>query len=318
MIEKSSNLAVLIDADNTSHTLIASILEEVAKYGDWSSPSLKNWRDKCLNHGLIAIQQFSYTAQKNATDIAMVIDAMDLLHSGKFDGFCLVSSDSDFTGLASRIRKEGVLVYGIGKNNAPEAFRMSCDKYIFTNNLINNEEDKNLPINDSTDPSAKDDIQNIQYIPKPTIELRHDMKLINLIRNAIKEHEDATGWAPLGAIGKYMNKISPEFDSRNYGYAKLSELMQNIGFFSSKNYKNQIYLSNNMPKSELSLITKITHELVAQYEKEDGWSSIQPIGNDLKSKGIYFKVLGYSKLSDFLETIPKIEIKDKKMARIKA
>lgn len=260
MLDKSLNLAVLIDADNTSHTLIASILEEIAKYGtayvkhvygDWSSPSLKNWKEKCLSHGLIAIQQFSYTSQKNATDIAMVIDAMDLLHSGKFDGFCLVSSDSDFTGLASRIRKEGVLVYGIGKNNAPEAFRMSCDKYIFTNNLLdlNNVIDKNQDNADLQEIIEKYEIQSTQYEPKSQLELRNDIKLISLIHNAIKENENANGWAPLSSIGKYISKISPEFDSRNYGYPKLSELTNAIGFFASKNQNNQIYLTNEIPKN---------------------------------------------------------------------
>lgn len=322
MSERSSNLAVLIDADNTSHTLIASILEEVAKYGtayvkhvygDWSSPALKNWKDKCLSHGLIAIQQFSYTAQKNATDIAMVIDAMDLLHSGKFDGFCLVSSDSDFTGLASRIRKEGVLVYGIGKNNAPEAFRMSCDKYIFTNNLVSKHADDNEDEIKNVDTS---DIQNTAT-PIGQTELRSNTKLISLVCNALRECENETGQAALRSMGSYISKINPEFDSRNYGYPKLSELIIALDIFSFKSHNNQVYISRNIAKKEISRISQIIQKSITQHQKGTQWVRIEHIGKDLKEQNINYLDFGYPKLSEFLGKMPFIEMKENKMIRIK-
>lgn len=318
MSNKSFNLAVLIDADNTSHKFIASILEEVAKYGaayvkhvygDWSSPALKSWKEKCLSLGLIAIQQFSYTSKKNATDIAMVIDAMDLLHSSKFDGFCLVSSDSDFTGLASRIRKEGGFVYGIGTKQAPEAFRMSCDKFIFTENLTREISEENEEREQKEEGSDLDE----RTLPTSATDLRSDAKLISLIRNGIKEHESVIGFASLGAVGSYINKLSPEFDSRNYGYEKLSELIQTIGFFSYGVRNNQIYISNKIPNDEWNRIFSVIKESIIKHKKDDDWARIQSIGTDLRSNGISYKELGYTKLSDFLETVSEIEVKEKKV-----
>lgn len=317
MSDKSLNLAVLIDADNTSHTLIASILEEVAKYGtayvkhvygDWSSPALKNWKEKCLSHGLIAIQQFSYTTQKNATDIAMVIDAMDLLHSEKFDGFCLVSSDSDFTGLASRIRKEGVLVYGIGKNNAPEAFRMSCDKYIFTNNLVKDiEEAKEINILEVTQSN----------ITQTTKELRNNTKLIHLVCNAFKECENEMGQAPLRLMGSHISKINPEFDSRNYGYTKLSDLINALKMFSTTTKNNQVYLSRTILKKDLERLFFVIKNSISTHQNSDLWVRIEHIGKDLKEYDLNYVEFGYPKLSEFLGSMSFLEIKDNKMIKMK-
>lgn len=215
-MESTSKLAVLIDADNAQPGVVDGLLAEIANYGtasvkriygDWTAPSLKGWKEVLLQHSIQPMQQFAYTKGKNATDSAMIIDAMDLLYTGKFDGFCLVSSDSDFTKLASRIRESGLLVYGFGERKTPSAFVSACDKFIYTEVL-----------------RAKiDDSEAIAR--KSTNELKGDARLVSMLRNAVEASSDDTGWAHLGAVGSNIAKQSPEFDPRNYGYAKLSGLV---------------------------------------------------------------------------------------------
>lgn len=217
-------LAVLIDADNARPAIVEGLLGEVAKYGtahvkriygDWTKPELNAWKDALLRHSIQPIQQFRYTVGKNATDSAMIIDAMDLLYGGGFDGFCIVSSDSDFTRLAARIRESGLIVYGFGEQKTPEPFRTACDKFIYTEVLIAPTEPE------STGASRR----------RTAKELRSDARLVNLLRNAIDAASDDTGWAGLGAIGSIVSKQAPDFDSRNYGYAKLSGLIKGTGLF---------------------------------------------------------------------------------------
>lgn len=210
-------LALLIDADNAQSSVIEGLLEEVASYGtaqvkriygDWTRPNLAGWKDVLLRHSIQPRQQFAYTKGKNATDAAMVIDAMDLLHSGRFDGFCLVSSDSDFTPLAARIRESGLKVYGFGEQKTPEAFVAACDKFIFTELL-------------------KDEAPGAQPPARlSTKDLRGDAKLVTLLRKAVKDAADDDGWAELSDVGNTVNKRSPQFDQRNYGYAKLRDLIK--------------------------------------------------------------------------------------------
>ena len=223
--EPAARLAVLIDADNARPGIVDGLLAEIATYGtahvkriygDWTRPNLGGWKDTLLRYSIQPIQQFGYTVGKNATDSAMIIDAMDLLYSGRFDGFCIVSSDSDFTRLASRIRESGLIVYGFGERKTPEPFRTACDKFIYVEVLVSGD-DEGEPR-----PANK---------PRPTKELRGDARLINLLRGAIDASSDEAGWAGLGAVGSIINKQSPEFDSRNYGYAKLSGLLKGIGLF---------------------------------------------------------------------------------------
>lgn len=223
MTSSSVKLAVLIDADNAQPSLVEGLLAEIAKYGtahvkriygDWTTPNLNGWKESLLGHSIQPIQQFRYTVGKNATDSAMIIDAMDLLYSEHFDGFCLVSSDSDFTRLASRIRESGLVVFGFGERKTPKPFVTACDKFIYTDVLIKPDEDKP---ESSKRLGAK--------------ELRQDTRLMNLLRNAIEAASDDTGWAGLGAVGSIINKQSTDFDSRNYGYAKLSSLIKAIGLF---------------------------------------------------------------------------------------
>jgi uncharacterized LabA/DUF88 family protein len=215
-MEKTTKLAVLIDADNAQPTVIDGLLAEIANYGvasvkriygDWTAPGLKGWKEVLLEHSIQPMQQFAYTKGKNATDSAMIIDAMDLLYTANFDGFCIVSSDSDFTKLASRIRESGLLVYGFGEKKTPSAFVSACDKFIYVEVL--------RAKTDASEAIAK----------KPSNALRRDAKLVNLLRNAVEASSDDSGWASLSAVGSNIAKQSSEFDPRNYGYGKLGELV---------------------------------------------------------------------------------------------
>lgn len=221
--ENTRKLAVLIDADNAQPSIIEGLLAEIAKYGtanvkriygDWTAPHLKSWKDALLQHSIQPIQQFGYTRGKNATDSAMIIDAMDLLYTEKFDGFCLVSSDSDFTKLAARIRESGLVVYGFGERKTPEPFVAACDKFIYTEVL-----------------RQVEDEQTGSLDQKGTNELKQDTKLVNLLRNAVQAASDESGWAHLAPVGSYIAKQSPDFDPRNYGYSKLGELVKATRLF---------------------------------------------------------------------------------------
>jgi len=212
----TQKLAVLVDAENAQPSIVEGLLAEIAKYGtanakriygDWTGSHLKGWKDVLLLHSLQPIQQFRYTVGKNATDAAMIIDAMDLLYTNKFDGFCIVSSDSDFTKLASRIRESGLVVYGFGEKKTPEAFVSACDKFIYTEVLS----------------SKEDDTLSIRR--KSTNDLKQDTKLVNLLRNAAEASSDDSGWAHLATVGSNIAKQAPDFDPRNYGYGKLGELV---------------------------------------------------------------------------------------------
>jgi uncharacterized LabA/DUF88 family protein len=211
------NLAVLIDADNAQASTIDGLLAEIAKYGtanvrriygNWTDDKLKSWKATLLEHSIQPVQQFAYTTGKNATDSAMIIDAMDLLYTQNFDGFCIVSSDSDFTRLASRLRESGLVVYGFGEKKTPKPFVAACDKFIYTEVL-----------------RAKVD-DGGQSKTKPSDDLKRDKgHLANLFRNAIDAHSDDDGWAQLGQVGSNIAKQSPDFDPRNYGYRKLRDLV---------------------------------------------------------------------------------------------
>lgn len=220
--EGNSALAVLIDADNANSAVVTGLMVEVAKfgiatvkriYGDWTAPNLGGWKTVLLEHSIQPIQQFSYTKGKNATDSAMIIDAMDLLYAGSLDGFCLVSSDSDFTRLAARLRESGKRVYGFGEQKTPRPFVTACDRFIYTEVFAAAAAAANAPKSRSA------------------AELKQDAKLINLLRSAIDAASDEGGWAHLGGVGSNVTKQAPDFDSRNYGYGKLSDLLKATGLF---------------------------------------------------------------------------------------
>lgn len=219
--DTSTKLAVLIDADNASPSVIEALLGEIAKYGtahvkraygDWTGTSLRGWKEHLLAQSIQPMQQFAYTVGKNATDAAMVIDAMDLLYTGRFDGFCLVSSDSDFTRLAARIRESGLTVYGFGERKTPKPFVAACDKFVYIENLL-------------APPATSADAALTPSSPASAAKLKGDTMLVNLLCNAVEAGSDDDGWAHLAAVGHIITKQRPDFDARNYGYTKLSDLM---------------------------------------------------------------------------------------------
>jgi uncharacterized LabA/DUF88 family protein len=216
MEELSPALCVLIDADNANPAIIKGLIEEVAKlgratvrraYGDWTTPNLNPWKEALLEHSIQPMQQFAYTTGKNATDSAMIIDAMDLLYAGKLDGFCLVTSDSDFTRLAARLKESGKRVYGFGETKTPRPLVAACDRFIYT-----------------------DVFAKVEGQPPPKRktgpELDGDRDFLALVGGAIDDATDDSGWAHLGEVGNIITKKAPDLDSRNYGYAKLSDLVE--------------------------------------------------------------------------------------------
>ncbi len=224
-------LAVLIDADNAQAAVIEGLLAEVARfgeatvkriYGDFTSPTSSAWKKVLQKFAIKPVQQFAYTTGKNATDSTLIIDAMDLLYTRKFDGFCLVTSDSDFTGLAMRIREEGLTVFGFGEKKTPEAFRNACHKFVFTEVL-------RVPSKTETAPSAP----AVTTTPK-TAEKAKSPKAAKekvafpkqFVLDALEQSCDEAGWAYLGAFGSYLTKLQPDFDSRNFGFRKLSDLVK--------------------------------------------------------------------------------------------
>ena len=235
-------LAVLIDADNAQASIIDGIFEEVAKYGvasvkriygDWTAPQLGSWKKVLLDYSIQPIQQFAYTKGKNATDSSLIIDAMDLLYTGRFDGFCLVSSDSDFTRLAARLREEGLVVYGFGEKKTPSPFVSACDKFIYTEIL------RDLPagsgdiaetgvdtMRETPTPPGKAQASR-ESSPAPVAAVKSKSKApLEFIAKVIDDISDEDGWANLGPVGSNISKLRPEFDPRLYGYKKLSELIK--------------------------------------------------------------------------------------------
>nr|WP_310524036.1 NYN domain-containing protein [Polymorphobacter sp.] len=223
---RAPRLAVLIDADNASPRIASGLFEEIAKlgeasvrriYGDFSGTRLKAWADILSAHGIMAHQNFATTSGKNASDIALVIDAMDLLHSGRFDGFCLVSSDSDFTRLAARIREQGVDVFGFGEQKTPECFRQACRRFIYTENLM-----------PAPSPAKSADAP----VVAASTALQPPTKAVPLIRTALGQiAEGESGWVSLSLVGKRLLALRSDFDPRNFGHARLSELVRKTGQF---------------------------------------------------------------------------------------
>jgi uncharacterized LabA/DUF88 family protein len=233
--ESGPALAVLIDADNASPSIVKALLAEIAKigvanvkriYGDWTTPNLGQWKTVLLEHSIQPIQQFRYTTGKNATDSAMIIDAMDLLYTGHFDGFCLVSSDSDFTRLASRIREAGKTVFGFGEQKTPRAFVSACDRFLYT--------DVFSVAASGGQASRK----------KSSRELRQNAELVALLRSAIDSISGESGYANLSGVGNTIIKQAPDFDPRNYGYSKLSDLIVATGVFPIERRDNGVFIKS--------------------------------------------------------------------------
>lgn len=221
---KNNKLAVLIDADNAQSSICSELLAEVAKYGtanvkraygDWTTTRLKGWKAQLHKHAIQPIQQFSYTTGKNSTDSSLIIDAMDLLHEGTLDGFCLVSSDSDFTRLATRIRESGLVVYGFGEDKTPKPFIIACDQFILTKNLTNKLD---------THKGKKLKQNEINNKASANVDLKTEVLL------AIDAVSKDDGWATLSKVGGYLVKNNPQFDSRNYGFERLGLLARSLDY----------------------------------------------------------------------------------------
>jgi len=248
--DEQRKLAVLIDADNAQPAVIEGLLAEVAKYGvasvkriygDFTSTRQTQWKTALLKFSINPVQQFAYTSGKNATDSSLIIDAMDLMYTGRFDGMCLVSSDSDFTRLAQRMREEGLTVYGFGERKTPDAFVQACDKFIYTEVLRANVSPM-PPTKPPVAKTAKAPVKATARMPKAAVGASASLAAnatptstakpatlplpLELLRRAIEEASDEQGWAHLGAIGTYLTKIRPDFDPRLYGHKKLSDLVK--------------------------------------------------------------------------------------------
>ncbi len=238
------NIAVLIDGDNIPSAYVKEMMEEIAKYGnptikriygDWTNPRLGKWKNVLLENAITPVQQYGYTQGKNATDSAMIIDAMDILYSGKVSGFCIVSSDSDFTRLATRLREAGMQVFGIGEKKTPNPFIVACDKFIYIEILKNQTEAGTVDVM-TAKPTSKSDVDKITA------------KDLRLMATTIEDLADDDGWAFLGDVGSLLQKKQPNFDSRNYGFQKLTPLISSIPLFEierredSKGRKKLIYV----------------------------------------------------------------------------
>lgn len=229
--EPTRRLAVLIDADNAQAAVIEGLLAEIARfgeatvkriYGDFTAPTSSSWKKVLQRYAIKPVQQFAYTTGKNATDSTLIIDAMDLLYTRKFDGFCLITSDSDFTGLAMRLREEGLTVLGFGEKKTPEAFRNACNKFVFTEVLRPSAptEPNASPKKAENGPKAASPQTHIETVePKPEFPKE-------FLLTALEQSIDDAGWAHLGTFGSYLTKLQPDFDSRLYGYKKLSDLVK--------------------------------------------------------------------------------------------
>ncbi len=251
-MKENINMAVLIDGDNIPSANVKDMMEEIAKYGnptikriygDWTRPGLTKWKNLLLENAITPIQQYGYTTGKNATDSAMIIDAMDVLYSGKVEGFCLVSSDSDFTRLATRLREAGMLVIGIGEKKTPNPFIVACDKFIYIEILRKQSEDKT-----DTKETTKTSVDRITN------------KEIRLISSSINDLSDDDGWAFLGDVGSLIQKKRPNFDSRNHGFEKLTPLIKSINKFEIEQREN--------PKGRSKLIyVKIKEKHITKTKK---------------------------------------------------
>jgi len=312
---KPEKLAVLIDADNTTAACAQDLLEEIAKYGiasvkriygDWSSPVLGGWRSILLKHALVPIQQFAYTKGKDATDMGLIIDAMDLLYSGHFDGFCLVSSDSDFTPLASRIRASGRVVYGFGRAKTPEAFRQACDRFFYIENLGEAEKNK-----EETGAASAAALADPPDAAKPAAKLaankprQMDAATKSLLYKSIKDATDeATGWAFVGKIGNVISETRPDFDSRTYGYAKLSGMLRDLrGLQFRTDEANRMYC-RKVPFGDL---VKLLDEAFNKFKSAKGWANLDVVGKYVKPRWDW-QDYGFESFTELLGKVDYVEI----------
>jgi Fe-S-cluster formation regulator IscX/YfhJ len=241
MESKDLRLAVLIDADNIPYSNVKGMMEEIAKYGtptfkriyaDWTKPHVTGWKGVLLENAITPIQQYSYTTGKNSSDSALIIDAMDILYTGRVDGFCIVSSDSDFTKIATRLREAGMKVFGIGEKKTPVPFISACDKFIYLEIL---KKSARHPRSEKSDNTSKTEVKPPPQAAEPVSKI--DRELLKLISDSINDIADETGWASLGGLGSLLLKKQPDFDPRNYGFSKLTSMIKSIKEFETDQRK---------------------------------------------------------------------------------
>ena len=262
---------------------------------------LSGWRSILLKHALVPIQQFAYTKGKDATDMGLIIDAMDLLYSGHFDGFCLVSSDSDFTPLASRIRASGRVVYGFGRVKTPEAFRQACDRFFYIENLGDAEKNKG-----ETGPASDAALADPPEATKPAAKSRQmDAAIKSLLTKSIKDATDeATGWAFVGKIGNVISETRPDFDSRTYGYAKLSGMLRDLrGLQFRTDEANRMYC-RKIPFGDL---IKLLDEAFNKFKSAKGWANLDVVGQYVKPRWNW-QEYGFDSFPELLDKVDHVEI----------
>ncbi len=249
--DTTATLALLIDGDNASPKIVTGLLAEIANYGvasvkriygDWTGPNLKGWKECLLEHSIQPVQQFAYTTGKNATDGAMIIDAMDLLYTGRFSGFCIVSSDSDFARLAARIREQGVTVYGFGERKTPRPFITACDKFVYFDVLNAAASGQEAPVvaveQKVRQPNVMAEVAPPVAKPAPA-KPALDKVAVEMLAKAVTASADEDGWANLARVGGHLAKQAPDFDARNYGFPRLSELVAASGIIDMETTGNR-------------------------------------------------------------------------------
>lgn len=317
---EDKKFALLIDADNISAKYIAEILEELTKYGvvtykriygDWTSTQATKWKEKLLEYSITPIQQFSNTSGKNATDSTLIIDAMDILYTKNVDGFCIVSSDSDFTRLASRLRESGMEVIGMGEEKTPGSFRSACT--IFTNLeiLLDQDEEEKEENSNNIAVIKTDHISDEKENPQKKMNYLNERKMIeNTIVNIITENENKGKVTGLGEIGSRLVKTYPDFDVRKYGFSLLSKFLEEIDAFelSKKNSTITVSLKEN-GESKKEIIQFIVEEVQKNTKKG---TDIGQLSNSVhnKYKNFNLKDYGYSQFSKFLQSIDGIEVRE--------
>lgn len=295
--------AVLIDAENISGKYIKTIFDELSNdgtvtykriYGDWTKPAVSSWKNVLLNNSITPVQQFSYTTGKNSSDSAMIIDAMDILYSGNVDGFCIVSSDSDFTRLASRLREAGMYVVGMGERKTPSAFIAACNRFKYLEVM-----------EQTTKEDSADAVSEQGKVTKSQIE--------TAIQSVIDTASDEDGWISLGELGSILVKRFPDFDVRNYGYKKLSDFILTFDEFINKKLNGQIYIRRSTTLQMASIDVKsIVIAIYEKYSDEDGWAKFCDISNEFVKSypDIDIKALGFGKMKSFINSFGIFEFRN--------
>lgn len=304
---ENKRFALLIDADNISAKYIGDILEELSTYGittykriygDWTSTQATKWKGELLENSVIPVQQFSNTVGKNATDSTLIIDAMDILYTGNVDGFCIVSSDSDFTRLASRLRESGMEVIGMGEEKTPRSFRVACTRFVNLENLGNQDEEG----------ESKDNTEN--SISREVI--------YNAITNIINENENKGKSVELAAVGNRLVNMYPDFDVRNYGYSLLSKFVEDAGLFLLEKRQNVITISLRDNEQSQEEIRNYVREMIRKSGKKG--IGISELSNRVYNKfgNFNLKDFGYSQFSKFVQGMGDVELYQDKSDRKRA